>query len=341
MEIGIMWQLRNPPAFERPPADLYRDVLDEIVFAEELGVESAWVTEHHFCVDGYLPSVMPTLAAIAARTSKIRIGPYVLLAPLYHPLRLAEDAAVVDILSGGRLEMAIGSGYKADEFVGMGVDRHTRGRRTDEIVAIMLQAWSDGSVNFNGSIFSIEGVEVTPKPVQRPIPIYLGGVSRPVLERIARLGVTGVAGPPNPQDMEYFHEKLRAYERDPQTVDYLKFQFMWVDRDHERAQRVARPYAEWVLGQYRNWLIEVDERNFKGTRYDVLEDHCIMGNPEYCIEQLEARLAIDAHAPGRRFVILPPLLGCDHFESMRMIETLATEVNPHFRDDPIHNSTRP
>jgi alkanesulfonate monooxygenase SsuD/methylene tetrahydromethanopterin reductase-like flavin-dependent oxidoreductase (luciferase family) len=225
----------------RPLVDVYHDTLVEIAASEELGYESAWLSEHHFCDDNYLPAVMPMLGAIAVRTSKIRIGSYLALAPLYHPIRLAEDSAVVDILSNGRLELGIGSGYVRDDFVGLGVDFAGRGRMTDETVAILLQAWSDEKVNFTGSIHSFEEVSVTPKPIQQPVPIYLGGVSRPVLERVARLGLTGVAGFPLAEDSDFFREQLRKYGRDAQAIDYLGYVHLWVDRDHERERRIASP----------------------------------------------------------------------------------------------------
>jgi probable F420-dependent oxidoreductase len=326
-----MWQLRNPPEFRRKSSDLYRDTLDEIVAAEQMGFESAWVSEHHFCEDDYLPAVMPMLAAIAARTSRVRIGPFVMLAPLHHPLRLAEDAAIVDILSNGRLDLALGTGYKADEFEHLGADRTRRGKLTDESVAILLQAWSNAPVDFRGSLFNFEGVPITPKPVQSPIPVYLGGVSRPVLERIARLGVAGVAGYPRHEDMDYFREQLAAHGRDETKMGYISFQYLWVDSNHERARRVATPYAEWVLGVYRQWLNTVGEHNIKGSRYeDDIEKHCIMGSPEYCLERLDAVLKGNPVVHGRRrLIIIPPLLGIDHKQSMRMIETFASEVAPH------------
>jgi probable F420-dependent oxidoreductase len=328
VKFGLMWPLRNPPGSGRALADIYRDSLEEIAAAEELGYHSAWLTEHHFCEDEYLPSVMPALAAVAARTRRIRLGPYVLLLPLYNPVRLAEDAAVVDVISNGRLDLAMGVGYREEEFAGLGVDRRKRGRRHDEATQIMLRAWADGPVDFDGEVFSVPDIEVTPKPVQRPIPIWLGGTSRPVLERIARLGVPGVAGRPLPEDMDFFHEKLTEHGRDPSAIDYLPFRFIWVDRDHERARRVAMPWAEWVIGNYQRWFAKTDKPLFEGD----IERQCIMGSPEFVIEKLERFFAAGSYAPISQLVLQPPLLGLDHGESMRMIETFATDVAPHFAD---------
>ena len=272
------------------------------------------------------PAVMPMLGAIAARTSTIRIGSYLALAPLYHPIRLAEDSAVVDVLSNGRLELGLGSGYVKSEFVSLGADFARRGTTTGETAAILLQAWSEDPVSFRGSNYSFEGVTVAPKPIQRPVPIYLGGVSRPVLERVARLGLMGVAGFPPAEDMEYFHEQLRTHGRDARAIDYLGYVHLWVDRDHERARRIAAPFEEWVLGRYRQWSTDAGrDKLYEGD----LNDHIIMGDPNYCVERLSSVVEKYADYPRRRLILIPPLLGLDHVESMRMIETFALDVAPH------------
>lgn len=327
MDFGLIWALRNPEPWRRPDVDLYRDTLEEIQFAESVGFESAWVTEHHFMGDRYLPAVMPMLGAIAAATSRIRIGTYVLLMPLYDPVRLAEDAAVVDILSGGRLELAIGAGYRQEEFAGFGIDRGRRGKMQDEGVEVMLRAWQDGDLDFHGDIYDFHGINVTPKPVQRPHPkVYLGGISPNVLERIARLGVTGVAGRPRAKDMPAFIEALERHGRTVADIEFLPYTFLWVDTDGDRARRVATPYAHWVIGQYSEWHTGGGMPMFQGD----IEDECTMGDPAYCIARIEALLAKGTWAPARRLLIQPPLLGLDHAASMRVIETFARDVMPHF-----------
>src|SRR5713101_777560 len=114
VKFGYQFDFRNPPSSARSFETLYADTLKQASLAEELGFDSIWLTEHHFTDDGYLPSMMPMAAAIAARTHRVSIGTYVLLAPFQHPLKLAEDAAVVDVISGGRLRLGIGQGYRAE-----------------------------------------------------------------------------------------------------------------------------------------------------------------------------------------------------------------------------------
>src|SRR5688572_33477540 len=126
MEIGLLYDLRNPPEWRIPSADLYAETLDHIAAVEAMGIPMCWVTEHHFIDDEYLPSCLTFAAAIAARTKTVTIGTAVILLPLQNALRVAEDAAVVDILSNGRLRLGLGLGYKIEEFDAFGVNRKHR-----------------------------------------------------------------------------------------------------------------------------------------------------------------------------------------------------------------------
>ncbi len=184
-----MADFRNPPEAPRDDQTVYAETLDTICYAEELGYDDVWLSEHHFTADGYCPSPLVVSAAIAARTSRICIGQALLLLPLYHPLRVAEDGATLDILSGGRFRLGVGLGYRPQEFAALGIDRRSRVGRLEESVAIIDQAWRTGAVTFHGRHFELQDVVVRPRPVQRPRPeIWIGGLSEPAVRRAARLG---------------------------------------------------------------------------------------------------------------------------------------------------------
>jgi alkanesulfonate monooxygenase SsuD/methylene tetrahydromethanopterin reductase-like flavin-dependent oxidoreductase (luciferase family) len=330
VRFGILWTHRNRPGSGRSTPELYADTFEELRHAETLGFESAWASEHHFAGDGYLPSVMPMLGAFGARTRRIRIGAYVVVMPFHNPIRLAEDAAVVDQISDGRLELAIGTGYRPDEFAGLGVDIRQRGARSAEGVEILLRAWADEPVDFHGRHYDYSGLDVMPKPVQRPaVPIFLGGMSKPVLRRAARLNVRGLAGRPPVELMDDYTAALAEHGRKPEDLLHMTSRFVWVDRSHKRAWADAKPAAEWVIGNYAAWFKAAGITKWNRS----VEEECIIGEPDYVIDRLHTFIDAMPHAPLYRLIIQPPLLGLDHFASMRMLDTFATDVMPHFRND--------
>lgn len=162
----------------------YRDAVPLAVAAEDSGFDSFWVTEHHGLPDGYLPSPLTLLAALAPATSRIRLGTGLVLAPLHHPLRIAEDAVVVDRLSGGRLVLGLGLGYAEHEYRAFGVDPATRGARLDALVGALRAAWTGEP--FDCPALGLHDVRVTPAP-QRPIPVWLGGYAAAAVTRAGRI----------------------------------------------------------------------------------------------------------------------------------------------------------
>ncbi len=166
---------------DQPWTEIYDDAIAMAVAAEAAGFDSVWVTEHHFTTDGYLSGLMPLLAAIAARTSRVRLGTNVLLAPLHHPLRLAEDAAVVDLVSHGRLLLGLGIGYRDEEFDALGVPKAERVPRLVEHVATCRAAWT-------GEPFDFRGQTILSRPVPPgPPPIWLGSWVDAGIRRAGRL----------------------------------------------------------------------------------------------------------------------------------------------------------
>jgi alkanesulfonate monooxygenase SsuD/methylene tetrahydromethanopterin reductase-like flavin-dependent oxidoreductase (luciferase family) len=174
MRVGMYCDLRNPAAWERPWSEHYGRALERIEEGERLGLDSVWLTEHHLFEDGYLPQPLTLAAAIAARTERIRIGTAVVLAPLRRPIDIAEQAAIVDLLSSGRLELGLGAGYCLPEFEAFGVEMRDRFRLLEQALVEVPRLWAEGVV--------------TPAPLQHPPPIW-AGVSGPRGARMAgRIG---------------------------------------------------------------------------------------------------------------------------------------------------------
>ena len=191
MDLAVFHSLQAPEMFGVTPAQVYGEAIEHIQHAEALGFAQAWLTEHHFMDDGYCPSPMIAAATIAGRTRQIRIGQGVVLLPLYgHPLKLAEDAAVLDLLSEGRLELGIGMGYRHEEFAGFGLEIKSRRRRMDEGLDIMLRAWSGDRFSYDGRHYQVRDARLTPGPVQHPHPpIWLGAGTSQARAKVAQRGL--------------------------------------------------------------------------------------------------------------------------------------------------------
>src|SRR6056297_3551519 len=145
MEIGTgLFTCQRRPDDDRSMSDLYDEMLTLGRAIDDAGLASAWVSEHHFAEDGYLSATMPSLGALAAATDDVELGTCIALAPLYDSVRLAEDAATVDLLSGGRLTLGLSIGYREPEMEAFGVTSDERVARTRDAVNVVRGAWSDG-----------------------------------------------------------------------------------------------------------------------------------------------------------------------------------------------------
>jgi len=183
---GLWYDFRNPAQWREDFEQFYASRLDQIAAAEGLGFNSAWLTEHHFCDDGYTPSPLVIAAAIAARTRSMHIGTNLMLLPLHDPVRMAEDCATVSLLSGGRFDLGVGIGYRQLEFDQFGRQLSHRPSLVEEGIEVIRRSWSGKPVNFSGKRFTVGDLSVTPAPVHAP-KILLGGMAPPAIERAARI----------------------------------------------------------------------------------------------------------------------------------------------------------
>ena len=173
----------------------YREALEEVTRAEELGFDSVWMEEHHSVTNHYWPSPLTVLAGFATRTSRMTLGTDIVVAAFHHPVRLAEDVAMLDVMSGGRFVLGIAIGYKPDEFALYGVDLEKRGARFEEQLAIMQGLWTQEQVQFKGTYYTLQG-RLEPKPVQQPHPpVWIGGWGDITLRRAATLADNWIPGP--------------------------------------------------------------------------------------------------------------------------------------------------
>lgn len=236
---GLITCQRHPDDPRRDAA-LYSEALDLCAEAEELGFDSVWTSEHHFADDSYMSALLPVSAAIAARTSGIEIGTGLVLAPLHDPLRMAEDAATVDAISGGRFILGLGLGWLDWEFEALGVSLSERVSRTEDLIRTSRAAWGDGLVE--------QGVSVTPKP-SRPggPPIWIGAGAERAIRRAARLADGWIAGEPSMADFADQVAILRNELGSREDFEVSGYWPVFVSEQDDAWEQLKHPlhYMEW------------------------------------------------------------------------------------------------
>ncbi len=258
VQVGLgLFTGQIPAGSSRTFAQEYRETLDLVRLAEALGFDSAWVSEHHGSSDGYLPSLLAMLAAFAAVTERMALGTGVVLAPLHDPLRLAEDAAVVDQLSEGRLVLGLGLGWREEEFRMLGVSMARLGMRTEETIEVLRRAWTGRRFSFGGHALRYEQVKVTPPAARETgIPIYLGGYAEQAIRRAGRLADGYISSTDTvselPPLVSQLDEAAREAGRDPHALGIAVTLNAFVSREGD-AWDIARRGVIHQLGTYTAW----------------------------------------------------------------------------------------
>ncbi len=304
----------------RAEAERYRAAIDMAVYAEENGFDTVNLEEHHCAENGWLPSPLIVAAMIVARTKRVRVSVTALLATLYDPIRLAEDVAVLDLVSGGRFTFTAGLGYRPVEYLAVGKRWEDRGKLMDELVETLLAAWKGEPFEYKG-----ETIRVTPTPLSKPHPFFLiGGMSRAAARRAARFGLPFYPPQHQPELEEYYNEEL---ERNGKQGFYLHpgegNSMLVVEDDPERAWPELAPYFLRELQEYGSWKVEGIPRP---SEEDVDSIEGLRSQKRFeILTPDEARREL---ASGSRpTAVLHPLAGGVPLErAWRQLETFSTEV---------------
>jgi len=281
MNVGLYFDLRNPPDWSTPSSRLYGFTLEMCEEAERLGCHSIWLSEHHLFDDGYLPQPLTMAAAVAARTRTPRIGTAIVIAPLHHPAELAEQAAIVDIVSDGRVEVGIGAGYRRPEFALFGADYDSRYRTTDQCARELRRLWDEGVV--------------TPSPVQERVPIWLGYQGPMGARRAGRLG-EGLLSI-DPSLLEPYLEGLEEGGHDAASARMGGGIQGWVSEDPDADWPIVARHMKHQVDSYRRHMVEgTDQPTPRPVDPDRLRQRDIGGPLSYFLygrpEEVAARLRV-------------------------------------------------
>ena len=339
LRIGIgLFTGQVPAGSDRTFAQEYRDTLELVRLAEALGFDSAWVSEHHGTSDGYLPSLLPMLAAFAAATERIRLGTGVVLTPLHDPLRLAEDAAVVDQLSEGRLILGLGIAWRPEEFRMFGVPLAERLPRTVETVEILRRAWIGERFSFEGEVFRYDRVRVTPPPAQEGgPPILLGGYVEAAMRRAGRIGDGHITDADDVEAVRraaaLMEEGAREAGRDPSALTLAIMQNAFVAEPGVDAWERVREGVLHQWGAYTAWdegddTPDHDSLEPRGVTGDEMRAGTPAGTPEDLIAALRPK--VEGLAEGRTLDLVVRLHypGMDLDSAARAVELFGERVIP-------------
>ncbi|GIX29769.1 MAG: monooxygenase [Porticoccaceae bacterium] len=327
---GLWYDFRNPGPDAPPFEALYRELLDQIVLAEQLGFESVWLTEHHFVEDGYTPSPLVLAAAIASRTERLHIGTNLMVLPLHDPIRIAEDAATVSILSNGRFDLGVSIGYRADEFAAFGRHLKQRPSLLEEAVEVIRRAWSGQPLRFQGKRFRYGDIRVTPVPA-RPPRVLIGGMSPPAIERVARIGdgflSTGGLG------HDLYLDALAKQGKDPALGTIVAGHWAIIAEDPQAEMHRLAPYILWQTNCYVRWgAFGPDAREFQRVEDAVREGFYELWDADTAVRELSSLIERYPQIEDIHFWARFPGEPVD--SATRRLRYIASQVLPRLRAAP-------
>ena len=327
LRIGVCYDFRNPPDSGVDDRALYAEILAQVQLLDQLGADLVWFTEHHFIDDGYLPSWVPVAGAMAALTTRVRFGTDICLLPFNHPLRLAEDLAVLDNLSGGRIELGVGMGYAPHEFRGFGIPLARRRSLMDEGIEVLQRCFRGERFSFHGKRYHFDDVKITPGYVQPGgPPLWIAAMSEAGASRAAQYGTHYL-----PQGL-----KSRAYDpwvaalaergRSPRDHRVGIIRSILVCDDPEADWEIVRAAESYRMRLYKQFFAESGE-GF-GEAGEAIPQTWIVGDPDHCAAEILRFVA----AYGITDIVtmaVPP--GLRAAQMRTSLERLFTEVAPRVK----------
>ncbi len=325
----------------------FDEAIEQCVAADELGYKSVWFAEHHFSGVGIVPDPLLLLAAVAQRTRRIRLGTAISILPFHNPVRLAEQAAMVDVLSGGRLELGVGRGSQPKEFLGFQARPSESRERLKEGLEMISRLLGGEKLTFSGKYFSCKEIELHPRPIQKPIPIWLAGTSPETYTYAGENGyfVMASAGFTGPEvyknKMGLFREAVSARGGDTSDLPYPLVHHLHVcgegEDEEEVFSRVEKGEGTYLRYRSRTNDVDLPEEEAKHLKRnwsyelnirEIIQGGGAIGSAEKVIEDIR-RLRDDF---GVNHVLVAPWRGPSHQEVLKSLERFAREVMPALQE---------
>ena len=348
MKFGVFILPSWPEAEPSHQSRVYHEAVEQIQYAEELGFDTAWLAEHHFTRFGIVPSALPFATYVAARTKKIRIGTGVSVLTFHHPVFMAEETAMLDVLSQGRLDFGVGRGQVVYEYNNFRVEYDSRTQRFQEIVDIILGLWSTPRFTYHGQYYSVDDLTIAPVPVQQPHPpMYLAVSRTPASVDVAVSRNLPILTSANTSDEDVigirslYRERCVAVGKQPRFEDMPFFRMVHMAEDAKQAVEIPRESVVWVrdLNSLRRTLkggseiyMDLDQwrrrRTVEVPTYESeLQTTAYFGTPEQLVQRI--RWLQEEHNV-QYFVASMSFGKMKHADVMRSMQLFARDVMPKF-----------
>ncbi|WP_339160785.1 LLM class flavin-dependent oxidoreductase [Siminovitchia sp. FSL W7-1587] len=328
MEFGLFTVFDNyKEKLGRSHEDLLQQVLDQTVLADELGYDSVWFAEHHFSEYGILTTPPLLLATAAERTTNIRLGVSIVTLPFKNPIQVAEDYALLDVLSNGRVNLGMGSGYLPHEFSGFGIDGKDKAHRFNDALAVIEKAWTGQKFSHEGPYYQYSDVKLEVLPKQKQVPLWIGALSDRGSKYVGKMGYN-IMGVPYvaSSSIEELKQIIDGYKaarqeagHDTRSVNIPLALHTFVAKTREEAEMVAKEHVNLYL----------DTRQYgRSAKFEDLEarEQLLIGTPEDVIQRMKKY----EEAGCTHMMMLMNFGGLPHKEVMKSITLVADEVMPAF-----------
>lgn len=349
MKVGLMFLFSEFSKLSQER--VFAEVLEEISYAEELGFDSVWVPEHHFATPGLLGNPIPLVAAVSQRTRRIKLGIAAIVLPFQHPLRIAEDTALLDVLSNGRLLLGAGRGWQVPEFQAFQIDQSDSRAMFMESVEIIRKAWTEDCFSHEGKFWKFEDVSVFPKPVQKPHPpMYWTVVTPGSYELAGRLGfpvirsLNFVSLNTVEEGTRLYAEQMRQAGKTLEDVDMPLTVKVYVAPTDEEARRDSLSNVQWFYRRLASFLPGAPGRPRPQAGYEQYPDRpelvaeaaadnpwewgACVGSPETVLRSMQA---YSGRAYTNHWLAWMRIGELEHRQVMRSMELFAKHVMPELK----------